>query len=412
MKKFVGLDLLRFGLAVYLMIFHTVREYPQNVRIPLIELTNLGGFATSTFFILSGFILSHVYFGRTTELRGGTREFFVKRLSNLYPVHLISLILLLVVSATGTQTLNSFYLMSLDDGDAHVVLDGAGTAINFALNILLLQVWNPLYASINAPSWSLSTLLCFYIAFPFVAPRLLRADRKVRLLVVLWMLYLIPPAVATLMHWYGPAAVGLITRNPLLRLPEFLAGILLYGLYREGRLASACNHPGKVIGALLFVTASFVSCAWLESHGPLYSRYLIHNGALMPAELLLVAVFAFVPIGQRYENLSMRLGNSALSIFAIHVPLFFIMMKVLKLLQMGESPLRCASHFSACVSASKQVVPSMATYPLYLFATVIVAVYFQERLLVPVRALLRARFLAKPPQQSTNVARQRGAQSN
>ncbi|MDR5855745.1 acyltransferase [Caballeronia sp. LZ062] len=412
MKKFVGLDLLRFGLAVYLMIFHTVREYPQNATIPLIELTNLGGFATSTFFILSGFILSHVYFGRTTELRGGTKEFFVKRLSNLYPVHLISLFLLLVVSATGTQTLNSFSLMSLNDGDAQVVLGGADTAINFVLNILLLQVWNPLYASINAPSWSLSTLLCFYLAFPFLAPRLLGADRKVRLLVVLWVLYLIPPAVATLMHWYGPAAVGLITRNPLLRLPEFLAGILLYGLYREGRLAGAFNDWGKLAASLSFVAASFVYCAWLESHGPIYSRYVIHNGALLPAELLLVAVFAFVSIRQRHESLCVRLGNAALSIFAIHVPLFFIMMKVLKLLQMGESPIWCASHFSACVSASKHVVPSMATYPLYLLVTVIVAVYFQERLLVPVRALLRARFLGKPAQQSTSVTQRRGTQSN
>jgi len=409
MKKFVGLDLLRFGLAVYLMIFHTVREYPLNVSVPLIELTNLGGFATSTFFILSGYILSHVYFGQTTELRGGAREFFVKRLSNLYPVHLISLILLLVVSATGTQALNDFSVMSLDDGDAHVTLGGADTAINFVLNILLLQVWNPLYASINAPSWSLSTLLFFYLAFPFFAPRLLRARRKTRLIAMLWVLYLVPPAVATTMHWYGQSAVVLITRNPLLRLPEFLAGILLFGLYREGRLAGVCNRWSKVLASLLFVIGSFVYCAWLESHGPLSARYIIHNGALLPAELLLVLLFAYASVPLPFESVCVRLGNAAISIFAIHVPLFLLIMKVLKLFAIGESPMWCASHFSACVSASKHVVPSMVTYPIYLLVTVIVSVYFQERILVPVRGAIRIHFLRKSSHQSTNERARREA---
>jgi len=404
MKKFVGLDLLRFGLAVYLMVFHTIREYPQNVDLPLMELTNLGGFATSTFFILSGFILSHVYFGRTAELRGGTRDFLVKRLSNLYPVHLVSLALLLVVSAAGTRTLDTFSLMSLDDGDPVVTLGHVAATFNFLLNLFLLQVWNPLYASINPPSWSLSTLLFFYIAFPVLGPRLLKAGHKERLLPVLWVLYLVPPLIAATMQWYGPVAVGVITRNPIMRLPEFLAGILLFGIYREAQFAQVLDRRRKVALAMLFIAGSFVTCAWLESHGPLSLRYIIHNGGLMPAEMLLVIVCTDLAVPKRFEGSCVRLGNAALSIFAIHVPVFFIMMKALKLFSLGESPLWCMSNFSACVSASKQVVPSMATYPLYLLVTVIAAVYFQERLLVPFRTLLRAQFLDKSPRDSGSAA--------
>ncbi|MDR5880532.1 acyltransferase [Caballeronia sp. LZ032] len=409
MKKFVGLDLLRFCLAVYLTVFHTIREYPQNVDLPLIDLTNLGGFATSTFFILSGFILSHVYFGGTAQLRGGARGFFVKRLSNLYPVHLVSLAMLLVVSAAGTRALDTFSLMSLDDGDSVVTLGNAQAAINFVLNVLLLQVWNPLYASINPASWSLSTLLFFYIVFPVVAPGLLRARHKERLLVVLWVLYLIPPVVATSMHWYGPAAVGVITRNPVMRLPEFLAGILLFGMYQQSQFAHFCNHWRRVCLALIFITGSFVAGAWLESQGDLYPRYIIHNGGLMPAELLLVVVCTNVAIPSRFETICVRLGNSALSIFAIHVPVFLLMMKALKLLSIGQSPLWCMSNFAACISASKHVVPSMATYPVYLVVTVVAAMYFQERLLVPIRSLLRTRFLGNASQESTSVTTERGS---
>lgn len=393
MNKFVGLDVLRFALAVYLMVFHSIHQYPQYVTLPFVELANLGGFATSSFFILSGFILAHVYFGRSVELRGGTREFFVKRLSNLYPVHLIALVLVLLVSAAGTRGYQQFAIMSLDDAEHYVTLGPTETAINFVLNLFLLQVWNPLYGSVNPPSWSLATLFFFYLAFPFFAPRLLKARNKHRLLLILWVLYLVPPVFATLMHWYGPAAVGIVTRNPVLRLPEFLGGIVLYGLFREGHLTAIHRSGMKLAAALLVFGGSFAAAAWFESHGSINTRYLVHNGALMPAELLLVAVFAGLSVPSRFAALSTRLGNSALSLFAIHVPIFLVMMKVLKLLSIGKSPLWCASHFSECVAASKEVIPSMATYPLYLIGTVIAAVYFQERLVAPLRDWIRGRFL-------------------
>ncbi|CAH2910353.1 MAG: Putative acyltransferase [uncultured Paraburkholderia sp.] len=398
MNKFVGLDVLRFALAVYLMVFHSIHQYPQYATLPLVELANLGGFATSSFFILSGFILAHVYFGRTTELRGGTREFFVKRLSNLYSVHLIALVLVLLVSVVGTRGFQQFAVMSLDDAEHFVTPGTTETAVNFVLNLFLLQVWYPLYGSVNPPSWSLATLFFFYLAFPSVAPRLLRARNKYRLVVVLWVLYLVPPVAATLMHWYSPAAVGIVTRNPVLRLPEFLVGIVVYGLFREGQLNAIYESRTKIIAALLVFAASFWVAAWLETYGSISTRYVVHNGALMPAEVLLVIVFAGLAVPLRFAALlATRLGNSALSIFAIHVPVFLVMMKVLKLLSIGKSPLWCASHFSECVGASKEVVPSMATYPLYLIGTVIAAVYFQERLVAPLRDWIRGRFLTTRP---------------
>ncbi len=85
-----------------------------------------------------------------------------------------------------------------------------------------------------------------------------------------------------------------------------------------------------------------------RSHGPLNTRYVVHNGALMPAEVVLVIVFAGLAVPARFAALSTRLGNSALSIFAIHVPIFLVLMKVLKLLSIGKSPLWCAAHFSEC----------------------------------------------------------------
>lgn len=140
---------------------------------------------------------------------------------------------------------------------------------------------------------------------------------------------------------------------------------------------------------------------------------LDHNGALTPAEVTLIVICATVAVPERFARGSARLGNAALALFAIHAPIFLILMKVLKLASIGESPLRCALHFGACVAASKHVEPSMATYPLYLAGTAVAAVYFQERCVAPLRDRIRARLLAPgkdPAANATITAAYRGHQ--
>jgi peptidoglycan/LPS O-acetylase OafA/YrhL len=394
-EKFSVLDLLRFGLALYLTLFHTIHQYPQSDTVPLIELAGMGGFVTSTFFILSGFILAHVYFHDSVSMRGSCRTFFVKRLSNLYVIHFIGLLLFFVLAVVSTRGITSFALMTLDDGpDQLVTLGPAAATFNIVLNVLLLQVWNPLYGSINPSSWSLAVLLFFYLTFPFAAPRLLAVQRKPALLCLLWALYLVPPILASVLQWYEPVAVGTIFRNPLFRLPEFFGGIVLYGMFREGLFAPITSTAARRSVALLFVACSFVAGAWAIAQGPVYWVYIVHNGAMMPAEMILIAVCTSLKVPQKWERLSSRLGNSALSIFAIHAPLFMLMIKASKLLSMKISPLECATHFAACASASKTVEPTMHGLPLYLIATAVAAVYFQERLVVPLRDFVRRKLLS------------------
>lgn len=396
--KFASLDLLRFALALYLTIFHSIHQYPQSSDLPFIELAGMGGFVTSTFFILSGFILSHVYFHDSMSMRGGARTFFVKRLSNLYVIHFIGLLLFLALSVVGTHAINSFALMTLDDGpDQLVDLDSFATAFNITLNVFLLQVWNPLYGSINPSSWSLAVLLFFYLIFPFAAPRLLGARSKPAILAVLWVLYLAPPIIASVFQWYEPVAVGTVLRNPVLRLPEFLGGVVLYGMFRDGMFASMTSTPGRRATALLFVAVCFVAGAGLLAYGPQYWRYLIHNGAMLPAEMVMIVVCTSATIPAKFDRLASRLGNSALSIFAIHAPIFMVMIKASKLLSMGVSPFECAAQFAACAAASKDVVPSMGGLPLYLIVTAIAAVFFQERIVAPLRDFIRRKLLSDRP---------------
>ncbi|MDU3291245.1 MAG: acyltransferase family protein, partial [Pseudomonas aeruginosa] len=96
-ERFIGLEWLRFLLGLYVVVYHTLHTYPKEQKFPgLDELTSLGFFATSTFFVLSGFLLAHVY-ARSGRLRESARSFWTKRLSNLYPLHLFSLLLSILV---------------------------------------------------------------------------------------------------------------------------------------------------------------------------------------------------------------------------------------------------------------------------------------------------------------------------
>jgi len=402
-RAFVGLDLLRFSLAFYLMVYHTIHIYPHSQDLAFGELLGLGGFATSTFFLLSGFILAHVYYGDfphfgdfPAKIRGGVRAFFVKRLANLYPIHLISLGLFLLVGAAGVNPINRFTLTMLEGAPVQSVFLGqAATAFNMLLNVLMLQAWNPLYIAINPPSWSLSTLLFFYLAFPLVAPRLLSSRHKPVLLGLIWFVYLIPPVLASAMQWSGAAAIGIVETNPLLRLPEFLGGVLLYGLLRDGDLHWMVSSAQRRMTIVTSIALSFVGASILLARGPWYWEYILHNGLLMPTEMALIVLCTIDTESAWLARTAARLGNAALSIFAIHLPLFLLFMKAQKLLFIGISPVACVQHFATCIAISKSAEPGMATYPVFLVGTVIVAVLFQEQVVVPLRDSLRRKFLNK-----------------
>ncbi|WP_186181301.1 acyltransferase family protein [Burkholderia gladioli] len=396
-QTFSGVDILRFGLAIYLMVFHTIGAYLGSQRMPFHELLGLGGFATSTFFLLSGFILSHVYFGAASgALRGGARTFFVKRLATLYPTHLISLAFFIAVALATHQDINRFMLSSMEGDPVRVVtLTPLETAFNMLLTLSLLHAWNPLYVQINPPSWSLSALFFFYLVFPLLAPRLLAMQRKLHFAVLLWVIYLIPPIVASSLHWYSPVGVGIVTTWPLMRLPEFMIGILLYGLYRDGVLQRFTASRQWVWALLAFAALGFALASGLQAHGPRFWAYVIHNGGLLPAELaLLVACLACRALPGGVTKLAARLGNAALSIFAIHLPLFLVFVRVQKLMAVDMTPAACLHDLGACLASAKLATPALGGYPLYLLATVMMAVVFQERVVTPVRDRIRRRLLA------------------
>jgi len=85
----------------------------------------------------------------------------------------------------------------------------------------------------NIPSWSISALIFFYIIFAFIGKYLIRLKMPFFWLIFLNILYLIPPLYFIYSNDYGNIATAILHTNPIVRIPEFLSGVLLYAAIKK-----------------------------------------------------------------------------------------------------------------------------------------------------------------------------------
>nr|WP_272889105.1 acyltransferase [Stutzerimonas stutzeri] len=393
---------MRFSLGMYIVCFHTLHNYADDLPGWLAGMTGVGFFATSTFFVLSGFLLAHVYC-QQGQLREPGRSFLSRRFANLYPLHLFSLALtglvLFIIAKLGIPpddvkaTLRFVVYDTHEDlGDAsretleHFMGNGE-LLLNFVLQLLMLQAWNPYYLTFNPPLWSISTLFFFYLTFPLLAPRLMNLRHKALWLGVVMAIYLIPPLWVVQQHEYGIPFTGMLHRMPLLRLPEFLAGILLYGLFREMQTHDRLPRLGGRLLMAGLVLVCFVGAIWLLK-GEKYWYFLLHNGLLLPSQLALIYLFALIstPASAGLIRWSQRLGAASLPLFVLHVPVFILFSRSEKLLAVFSPG--CIEAWSDCAAQAGEQSLSLWFYPLYLILTVAICLWAQEHAVVPTRKRL------------------------
>ena len=399
-EHFIGLEWLRFLLGVYVVIFHTLHTYPDEAKLAWVQdLAGVGFFATSSFFVLSGFLLAHVYCKRG-QMREPARSFWSRRFANLYPLHIFSLLLtvsvIAVISTLGIPPDDTKASLRFVIFDTNEDLGGASREtlehwmsngellLNTLLQLFMLQAWNPYYLTFNPPLWSISTLFFFYLTFPLLAPRLMRTRYKLGWLVVLMVLYLLPPLWVIYSEEYGMPITGMLHRMPLVRLPEFLSGIVLYGLFRQ--LRDAGHEHGALAKVLLvtFALACFLAAAWLVK-GEQFWYFLLHNGLLLPSQLALVYACALIatPRSERLRHWSKRLGAASLPLFVLHVPAFTLFSRTEKLL--GVASPACFENWQACAVQAGDQPLSLWLYPLFLLLTIALCVWAQENAVVPAR---------------------------
>jgi peptidoglycan/LPS O-acetylase OafA/YrhL len=170
-----------------------------------------GYLAVDLFFLLSGFILTHVYGRRLAEKKSWRiiGKFFWTRFSRIYPASLFTTAIFVLQYVTGRLPFPS----------------GVSFKAQLIAALLLMQVPWLDEVVINGPSWSISAECYAYLLFPFVVPTIYRM--KARTAATIGIMILIVIAIGgSQTQVFGWGALGRA-------LPEFTVGALTYRCYSE-----------------------------------------------------------------------------------------------------------------------------------------------------------------------------------
>ena len=394
-KQLSGLAWLRFGLALYLIFFHTIPAY-KDLPAWLYQSVSAGHISTSVFFILSGYVLAHAYLDSNGVLRISVRRFIATRILTVYPLHLVGFALAALVMWVQYRSygvVNAVAdipqaMAAYSTEPLLIPLDTSGIVNNALQHLSLLHAWNPFYLTFNIPSWSISTLAFFYVVFALFGGKVLCLSRPFWVLVGLVLVNLIAPLSLIAYENYSTAATGFLHTNPLVRLPEFLAGIVLCRLLQD-RGTVVLTQP-QFLGLLALITGLMAFIIALSNqYGPA-GFYLVHNGILLPLELMLVMLFA----GIRHtrivwlDDLANRLGNATLSLFILHLPLFYILTRLQKALILYFEQQHTSSDLFSYTQQLKEMSLSFATYPILIIIIIVIAVFCQERFVLSTRRMM------------------------
>lgn len=229
---------LRFLAALHVVLFHyaapSLASAPEWAR----NFAAAGLTGVDLFFILSGFVLAYNYLdGRQIK----RRDFWVARFARIYPAHLLGVLLL------APYMIYAYFTLFPASVAAGKTLADGGLALT------LTQAWVPGSWSVwNGPAWSLGAEVFFYALFPFLGLALARIPPRLLLPALggFWALALLRPA--SYIFYDIPGWWPVAYANPIMRLPEFLMGIVLgrlflhYGRARWGGIMAGLGAFGWV----------------------------------------------------------------------------------------------------------------------------------------------------------------------
>ncbi|MFC5370965.1 acyltransferase family protein [Brevundimonas faecalis] len=148
------LTALRFMAALWVALY----TFWPNLDVGFVpNLTAKGYLGVELFFVLSGFILSHVYLQAFAEKRFSYRGFLWARIARIYPLHLFTLFGVMALGLAAT-----FVGMQIDSG----ILSWK----TLPAHLLMVHAWGFAgEAGWNHPSWSISAEWFAYLTFPLFA---------------------------------------------------------------------------------------------------------------------------------------------------------------------------------------------------------------------------------------------------
>jgi peptidoglycan/LPS O-acetylase OafA/YrhL len=331
MKRLYSLDALRGVAALSVVIWYWQHFYAMTgtwqaswdrAAQPFFELLKpfylVGWAAVDLFFALSGFVFFWLYSQAISAGQVKAWRFALLRFSRLYPLHFLTLLLILLLQTAFHSSTGAYFIFPSGDWG------------RFAAQLFMLQQWAPpsVDQTFNGPAWTVSIEAGLYVLF-FGMCRLGFSGVKSAFAVAL--------AGILLLEWNEFIARGLMG--------FFLGGIAYFAVerIRQSRRAKQITYALCALAALLWSVAVFEplysplhnAAYWAAGHisddvGELYIGYsddifqVLYVFGIIPVSVVALALSEAAlqrrGLSEVYRQVS-KLGDISFSTYMLHFPL-------------------------------------------------------------------------------------------
>ncbi len=290
MKKYFGIEILRFLTSLAVLFYHyrhffnpfnsdSVLKYnAAKTDLPFINLLNVfyenGILGVQVFYTISGFVFTYIYyhFYQTTSYK----TFFLNRFARLYPLHFATLILVTLLQIISSSSYGNFQIYQFND------------LYHFILHLFFISSWGFEQGhSFNGPIWSVSVEILIYIIF-FLLLMLIK-KYKIYFIIIFSLLLLSIDKLINYESLFLECA----------RL--FFSGSLVYFIVQNQNIKKYL-----LILSILLIFLSFLGN---------FKIYLFCPSVL----LLFIQIDNYLNY-EKIKNLFYKLGNLTYAIYLLHVP--------------------------------------------------------------------------------------------
>jgi len=310
-ETFDSLTGLRFLLSIWIAVFHLGDMY-DHAGFGSWPIMKAGVARVDIFFVLSGFVLTHIYWARS-KAKFDFPIFMRARIARLYPLHLLALLILcgLVLAA---------HLVGKGE-EAHNF-----TTLGLVANVFLVQAWGVPGAGVwNFPGWTISAEFFGYLLFPAFlwCASALRQRPRLFLILTVVLVLLLDLGFRLLLGrtmTQSTADLGILRGASVM-----FVGVAARVLFETWQLNARDAFRLVLFGALIAVSAAFFA---------LTTGLVAIGGALLVIGLAARDVTKLESgVGTGLDTpIMVRLGGWSYAIFILHVPVFMALQNLASVL--------------------------------------------------------------------------------
>ena len=261
-KRLVLLDVFRVSLALLIFMFHSNIHFQCTYSF-LNNFVSVGALAMTGFFLLSGYVLRHVYGERNLIDTKELKRFYKKRLLSVVPLYFLVAILYLVF--VGKETVVENLML-------------------FPIEVFGLQsTFTSLFGvTHNGGTWFISCLLLGYFIYPFLQTIIKKLATKHKAFLIILFVAIDLWAVLISIKF----GTSWLYENPFYRILELTIGLLVadINITAQGKLLKALRSWAVLIVASCVVLIG-VSAVNIFYH---ISDYMMLNWIVLPCFVVML----------------------------------------------------------------------------------------------------------------------------